>query len=94
MSASHVSRTVGFAREFEFVAEVTAEVIGGGLVVIREYGHSEWGALARAESSAASRLVARKRRAGFYEGGFEFLDESRHHAEFGFGFGTYREERS
>jgi hypothetical protein len=83
--STHVARTVGFGREFEFVAEVTAEVMTGEIIVVKEFGHTEWGALARAESAAAGKLTARKRRAGFYSGGFEYLTGTSP-ATFEFGF--------
>jgi hypothetical protein len=84
VTTSAVSRTVGFAQSFEFVAEVTTEV-SGGFVTVREFGHTEWGALARAESSAASKMHARQRRTGFYEGGFEYRTPC-FSASFKFGF--------
>lgn len=71
-----VSRTVGFGHEHEYVAEVTRQTLEGGLATVREYGHTAWGAMMRARSTAASRLTSRRRRAGFYEGGFEYLSGS------------------
>lgn len=74
-SSEHVARTVGFGREFEFVAEVTSPV-HGGYAVSRAYGHTEWGALMRARAAAAGRLIFRRRRSGFYPGGFDHLTPS------------------
>lgn len=82
-----VSRSVGFGREFEFVAEVTTATADGGVVTVREEGATEWGAMEAARMAAARRMHARRRRTGFYAGGFVWRTGSMK-AGFAFGFGA------
>lgn len=86
MEHSVVRRTVGFNTDWEFVAEVTAEVASGGYVTVKEYGHTPGGALARAKAAATKRLTNRKYAAGFTGDGFR--DTTRNKATFKMGFAT------
>jgi hypothetical protein len=65
-----VRRTTGFVRHFEFVAEVTARTADGGMVTVREFGHTESGATQRAQMSLRSKLTSRRRACGFMAEGF------------------------
>lgn len=51
-----VRRTVGFATDFEYVAEVTADV-NGLMVTARECGHTREGAVARARAAVRERAM-------------------------------------
>ena len=79
-----VKRAVGFAVAFEFTAEVTVKTADGGYAVVREGGHTEMGAMKRAEAAARMKMTARRWACGFTADGYR--DETRNAATFAFGF--------
>jgi hypothetical protein len=79
-----VKRTVGFGNDFAFSAEVTFQTASGDVATVTEYGHTEWGAMARAKAKAAVTFTARKLACGFHADGFR--DYTRNAASFRVGF--------